>query len=320
MNVTHYLFGHTNYGGANGYISHFVADLDEPSKKRYISFDIEHTDVAIFHRADGLKKRFFGYLSRYSKHKKTRFVQTFHNPTLPYLETYYNNKTIANFAKIPLECVKFYLALILCDALYFASPQSISSYRDPIFLLAKQIKKVGYFPTLLSTELLPDTDFPYPKAVQKKYEFGFLGRDMRVKGADIFKALTKRHPNQRFVATWKGKSISNLEKIGRTDKWDFLSNVGAIIIPNRKCYYDLVILEALSAGVNVITTDVGGVRDINHELLFKIPEEEWSTLELDKISAYQNLDNNQKETKLEASCSEIRESFNNMIVGLFENA
>jgi len=86
---------------------------------------------------------------------------------------------------IPVLQFKFYLSLFFSDAFYFESPNSIASYKDPIFFLVTKTKRVGYFGTRIASESIPVEPCANTN-VRQKLRFGYLGREMRVKGADIF--------------------------------------------------------------------------------------------------------------------------------------
>lgn len=321
--LQHYLDGSTNFGGANGYISNFMKDLDREQASLYASINhCENCDILVFHRSDGLKIRLKSYLSSLvHRSNRTKFIQTFHNPTLPYLEKFYNAPTLKNAVEIPFLQLKFYLSVILCDAMYFASKNSIASYQDPVFRWLTNAKKVGFFSTKIACESVPyhkanDTD------ENAELTFGFLGREMKVKGADIFEKISQNASNNIFVATWEpnvSKHNSRVKRIGRQDKWAFLDAIDALIVPNRHCYYDLVILEALNRECTVIASNVGGTIDICHPNLIKVPLEHLINTNLEKV--LQLRPNTDDETTVTIQTSKnIRESFTTFLVQLLQSA
>lgn len=99
---------------------------------------------------------------------------------------------------------------------------------------------------------------------------GFLGRYNYDKGFDQFLLLAEKNPKIKFISAGAG-SISPKEFVNYSDLgWindpvkDFFNKIDILLVPNRIAYFDLVILEAMSIGFPVITTAVGGSKDLKH--------------------------------------------------------
>jgi glycosyltransferase involved in cell wall biosynthesis len=285
VKIRHYLKPPTEFGGANGYIMNFVADMPDSDVIEYVNTKpCAGEDILVFHRADGIKIKISIVLERLFKKKNTKIVQTFHNPVLPYREAEYNGNKVGKMEKFR-EVLRFSLSLLTADLLYFASPRSIDAYRSSLlFRLLAKSKDIVYYPTRLATEKVEKLN---NKASEGKVIYGFLGRRANVKGSEIFEALAKKYiddSQKKFVATWPvDLELLGIECLGVRNKWEFLSEIDYLIIPNKNCYYDLVFLEALSFGVPVVTSDIGGAKDIVDDYFKLFPLEELNRIDLDSL-------------------------------------
>ena len=320
--IKHYLNGSTNYGGANGYISNFTKDLPPADQAEYCTVNnLCKSDFIVFHRSDGLKFRVSKILrSLIFREPRAKFIQTFHNPVLPYLEQFYNNHSIKKIFMLPVLQFKFYLSLLVSDAFYFASPNSIASYKDPIFSMVTKAKRSGYFCTRIASESVP-VEASARSEVKEKLTFGYLGREMRVKGADIFEDIAIKNSNFEFLATWdvRKSKVNEVKRIGKQNKWEFLSSIDALVVPNRHCYYDLVILEALSIGCKVIASNVGGTVDIQHPLLTKIDFHKFLTVDIKELHG-RLITRNKDNTIVMEPASQIRHAFSEFLTRLVKDA
>lgn len=311
MKIRHYLKPPTEFGGANGYIMNFVADMPDSDILGYVNTNpCADEDIMVFHRADGIKIKFSIILERIFIKKSTKIVQTFHNPVLPYREAEYNGKKVGKVEKFK-EVVRFYISILMADLLYFASPHSIDAYSHSLlFRLLIKSKDIVYFPTRLATQKVEKTK---RKAREGKVVYGFLGRRANVKGSEIFEALAKKYiddSGKKFVATWPvDLDLPGIECLGVRNKWEFLSEIDYLIIPNKNCYYDLVFLEALSLGVPVVTSDIGGAKDIVDDYFKLFPLEELNGIDLSSL----RIKERNTVADVSASADEIRRSFSKVI-------
>lgn len=103
---------------------------------------------------------------------------------------------------------------------------------------------------------------------------GYVGRMVLDKGYDRFLAIADAvsksgRRNIRMFGIGIGP-LSNstaapgvLSELGwRTDMADVISALDIVIVPNRIAYFDLVILEAMSLGKTIYTTNIGGSKDL----------------------------------------------------------
>ena len=98
----------------------------------------------------------------------------------------------------------------------------------------------------------------------------YIGRHNEVKGYDLLASISDElSENDIFTVcagNTKGADIPQSEKwfeLGYIDNAPDLMNASdVVVIPNRNTYFDLVIIEALSLGKIVITSETGGNIDI----------------------------------------------------------
>lgn len=99
---------------------------------------------------------------------------------------------------------------------------------------------------------------------------GFFGRYNRDKGFDYFLTAAKllKGRNQSITAICAGtgsleKNVNGsvVRNLGwRQDIGNLIAASDVVVVPNRHTYFDLIVLEALSVGTPVVTSDVGGHR------------------------------------------------------------
>lgn len=99
----------------------------------------------------------------------------------------------------------------------------------------------------------------------------YLGRFHESKGFDLF---LEASDVSRTQIDWQcggfGQLESNIKNYSKVTNLGWITNVESVlsetavlIVPNRTTYFDLVILEAISIGIPVITTNTGGNRVFN---------------------------------------------------------
>lgn len=104
--------------------------------------------------------------------------------------------------------------------------------------------------------------------VDGKFVIAYIGRHNAVKGYDILKKAAEKiladNPNIVFLiggtqgTEFKPLRHSRWIEAGRINPADFLPAADVFVLPNRQTFYDLVLLEVLSAGVPVIASHTGG--------------------------------------------------------------
>ncbi len=130
----------------------------------------------------------------------------------------------------------------------------------------------------------------------------FVGGLTRRKGVDIILECAQRMPDILFILVGEGKlkmDIENCKSVGvcpnnEICKWMNVADI--FILPSRSEGTPLVVLEALSCGIPVIASDVGGISDVikNGENGYLVPA--------DNINLFQDrimeLLNNEMQRKL----------------------
>lgn len=115
---------------------------------------------------------------------------------------------------------------------------------------------------------------PEPKDYRRELNLGnqftaaYLGRHNEVKGYDILKeAAEKLWNNNEDVSFIIGGMANpnlpapqnpNWHELGWVNPKEVLATADVFILPNRRTYFDLVLLEVMSAGVPVIASETGG--------------------------------------------------------------
>ncbi|MFH4543806.1 glycosyltransferase [Vibrio alginolyticus] len=249
------------------------------SKRHIISDDkyeeLKKADVVVFHRASHL----YSYLKKndFSKGQKIGIMP--HNPMSPAEESV--EVLCSNISP------KFkFLARILLKVMV---KQEIKIFEQADFIIAPNRNACDAyykdFPRIKS--LFSKLNFSYLETGVKKCtinksksvilqelginnstpKIGYFGRLESVKGYDKYKKLASTTPDKYFISAGIGSlasSDSSVHELGwRTDVHDIINAVDIIIVPNKVAYFDLIILECLSLGKTVITSNVGGSKLLN---------------------------------------------------------
>ncbi len=100
----------------------------------------------------------------------------------------------------------------------------------------------------------------------------FLGRHLPVKGYDLLVSAARKVwnvlPNAKFYIggnqeeTCAPPDDKRWREFGYVDPVKILDQSDVFVLPNRRTYYDLVLLEVLSYGIPVIATATGGNNDV----------------------------------------------------------
>lgn len=106
------------------------------------------------------------------------------------------------------------------------------------------------------------------KIPQDAIVLSYIGRHSSIKGYDVLVKLAKRilaeYNNVFFIiggheGTIKGLNHKRWMEIGWTNNPQDLINASDVfLLPNKETYFDLVLLEALSLGTPIITSNIGG--------------------------------------------------------------
>jgi glycosyltransferase involved in cell wall biosynthesis len=95
---------------------------------------------------------------------------------------------------------------------------------------------------------------------------GFLGRLEREKGADLLAGVAALLPDVRFRVAGAGALAvppgPNLELTGRVDAAAFLGRLDCLLVPSRVEAFGRSAVEAMSLGVPVVHSGVGGLAEV----------------------------------------------------------
>lgn len=212
-----------------------------------------------------------------------RIVLSSHSPEAPALEIVYRRRpkgyAACYFSRMQADLLRRDLeAFRNADAWIFPSAHALEPYLEtlPGFAELLREKLVRFVPTGIRRP-----GVPAPEAIARRRLAGgaelqvcYVGRHNSVKGYDLFRDaglhLLAARPDVRIVCAGAGQ-IPPPEH-PRWHELGYIRDVPALlhasdffILPNRRTYYDLVLLEALAAGVPALATDTGGNRDVAAE-------------------------------------------------------
>lgn len=169
-------------------------------------------------------------------------------------------------------------AFDLADTIMFPSEEAMEPYYQTIDNFDKVIENKNM--VFIATGCKPlQTDLSNEEILNKynipnddKINFCFIGRHTSVKGYDLLmeaaqKALEKSD-NIRFIIGGKeSPSIKPLNnenwlELGFVNPAEVLKVADVFILPNRRTYFDLVLLEVLSTNTPVFATNTGGNKSV----------------------------------------------------------
>lgn len=214
----------------------------------------------------------------YLKHtNKNNIVKIFscHDPGLTSDEIYKTfksvNKYIAQLLKKQAQNIE-QVAFENSDILIFPCENSLNYYKSwKYFANLIEEKLIGYVLTGTEAYKVTEQSNEYREKLhidKSAIVFSFLGRHNEIKGYDVLKEAAKlvlaNNENVIFLIGGEEGPLYGL----KNEKWierGFTSEPGNLvnasdvfIAPNRKAYFDLVIIEAMSIGKVVIATKTGG--------------------------------------------------------------
>ncbi|MGD0337127.1 MAG: glycosyltransferase family 4 protein [Candidatus Omnitrophota bacterium] len=162
---------------------------------------------------------------------------------------------------------------------------------------SRAIKQFKYDPGKI--HVLPPFIKPQPdnaKTDSQKIMIGFVGEDFERKGGPLlleaFKTLAKKYADihLKIISSHKIENSENIESYGRKTRHELFSSFypdcDIFVLPTKADFFGMSILEAMSFGIPVITSDVYAMNEIIDDGKdgFLIPPNNLSAL-LEKMSA-----------------------------------
>lgn len=150
-------------------------------------------------------------------------------------------------------------------------------FRLPVYELASGVPRLSRRKS--TSEVRAGWGIPLERKV-----VGFFGRHHAHKGYDLFceaarLAHEKGYGELVFIAAGKGylsspHHLPNFRHLGYLTEQlpDAIAAVDLVVVPNRVTYFDLLLLEAMSLGKPILTSQVGGSLCINSPGVFYLKE------------------------------------------------
>lgn len=212
-----------------------------------------------------------------------KIMFTNHTPESPSNEYYcqakeegYSEKYAQEF-KNAWKCIE-QKALGYSDILIFPSKEAMEPLSDSLDYFNSLIckKDVRFIPTGAQAlkRSMSKQEAKRKYGVEGKFVVGYIGRHNEIKGYDILRNAASVILNQNSkndIAFLNGGMPSRIIKPLKNNLWieagwvnpsDLLSAVDVFVLPNRKTFYDLVLLEVMSLGIPIIASNTGGNKSV----------------------------------------------------------
>lgn len=203
------------------------------------------------------------------------------------------------------------------DVLIYPCRESLENHLQTFPYLKEivPIKKIFYCPTGIQK-----LEVKYPKLEVRKrflipqgaFTVSYIGRHIEVKGFDllaqaIVRINNKLPDNKKIYLITAGKGNlgkkfsknKTLKKIWRHIEWvefpgDIINTSDCFVLPNRRTFFDLALLEAMSIGIPILASDSGGNKYVKKTssgiILFKPQVEDL----IEYIDKMRNMSNQQR--------------------------
>jgi len=237
---------------------------------------LKQFDAIHFHSCVSLYKN-LNTLNEY----KGIVILTTHSPKPPHIEKI--EDTYSNFEKRlygKKHLRKYEIAVresfLRADYIIFPCKEAEESYKNnwsEYDLVRRQIiNRIKYLPTGVDSCL--EKIKTNRQEVRTKYKIpenafvvSYVGRHNSVKGYDTLKRIAQQFSKKDNIyfliageeAPLKRPDLDYWIEVGWTnDPYSLEGASDLFVLPNKETYFDLVLLEVLSIGINVLVTDTGG--------------------------------------------------------------
>lgn len=219
------------------------------------------------------------FLRKFIKYKGN-IILTSHRPEPLYQERIEKLKIKYNTKwRFPLLHILMYYMEIFgykeSKAFIFPCEQTFITYKEfPGFAKYSINKPIEYVYTGVKKSQPTITKEDYRNMISINDDdkmISFIGRHNYIKGYDLLVLLSEKFEKDNIKVVCAGSndllSAPNspiwIELGHINDPYNLINASDIVVIPNRKTYFDLIIIEALSLGKIVVTSDTGGNLDIS---------------------------------------------------------
>ncbi len=213
-----------------------------------------------------------------SRNLSAKVLQMSHSPQPPAEEMY--DRDMAN--NIPNADVRYVMAqkterdaFSAADMYIFPSPESVECYSGARgyfneLLKTRPIKYVRTGCQPLQTDKTRD-EMRKKYNIKTPYVITYIGRHNKIKGYDTLQQIAKQILDKRdditFLVGGRMGDIAPLKhprwiELGQINPAEVLAATDIFILPNRQTYFDLILLEVLSTGTQVIASNTGGNKTV----------------------------------------------------------
>lgn len=213
---------------------------------------------------------------------KIKLLLTSHSPEAPsieltnaYLERGFSKQRLARFTKACQEAER--LAFEISDILVFPCKEAMEPYIQTIDGFDELIKgkDIRFIPTG-TIGLTPNTTRELARTkfniTDEKKAICFIGRHSEVKGykflVEASSEVLQRRQDILFLVA--GKVTGQFEppnstrwrELGWINPAELLLAADLFVLPNKRTYFDLVLIEALSIGIPILASATGGNKNV----------------------------------------------------------
>lgn len=214
-----------------------------------------------------------------SQQKQAKLLLMSHSPELPSQEIYHGEKLNGN--KQAEKIYKIWQqieqkAFNSADILVFPTKEAMEPYINGADYFNDLIKnkEVQFITTGCEKIDIQSSSVDIRKDyhITTKYIVSFIGRHTEIKGYNKLKEIAEKILNEREDVTFVIGGAQTNEfaplshprwiELGRINPADLLKITDLFILPNKQTYFDLILLEVLSAGVPVLASNTGGNKSV----------------------------------------------------------
>ena len=249
----------------------FYKDLLNDKKNHTTNIDLKKYDLVHFHLTQDMYN-IRDTLSNYSG----KVLLTSHSPTIASKELIIDMGKIQRivFKKLCKKLIKMdEYAFKRANFLIFPCEEAEETYKSELKMYSniRLQKKIFYVPTgiivkkanISSIEIRKQYNIPVDA-----FLISYVGRHNTIKGYDILKEIgkkvLKKYNNVYFIIAGKEGPLFGIKdkrwiEVGWTsDPYSIINSSDLFILPNKRTYFDLILLEVLSLKKNVLLSYTGG--------------------------------------------------------------